>query len=65
MLLFKAGAVEEDSEIIGMNKDERKSDVNEESDRDEELDDNEFEVDRILNVAVIDGQIKYKVIVKL
>uniref|UniRef100_A0A0R3S0J4 Chromo domain-containing protein n=1 Tax=Elaeophora elaphi TaxID=1147741 RepID=A0A0R3S0J4_9BILA len=56
----KVDYVEE--EINETNADERKSeDIGEDSNEDEELDEDEFEVDHILNVAAIDGEIKYQV----
>uniref|UniRef100_A0A2K6VVQ9 Chromo domain-containing protein n=1 Tax=Onchocerca volvulus TaxID=6282 RepID=A0A2K6VVQ9_ONCVO len=45
-----------------INKNETKNeDICEDGDEDEELDDDEFEVDHILNVAVMDGEVKYQV----
>lgn len=61
-LLFKVIAVERDLEEMNeMNVNERKDEDIEESDGDEELDDDEFEVDHILNVAAVDGEVKYLV----
>ncbi|VDO50937.1 unnamed protein product [Onchocerca flexuosa] len=56
-------SIEEHSKMNEINKNETKNeDICEDGDEDEELDDDEFEVDRILNVAVMDGEVKYQVI---
>uniref|UniRef100_A0AAF5PLT6 Chromo domain-containing protein n=1 Tax=Wuchereria bancrofti TaxID=6293 RepID=A0AAF5PLT6_WUCBA len=54
-------AVEEDVGINETDGNGRKNkDMEKDSDEDE-LDDDEFEVDRILNVAAIDGEVKYQI----
>ncbi|CAG9529472.1 unnamed protein product [Cercopithifilaria johnstoni] len=59
---IKVNAIEEDSEMNETNINERKNeDVGEDSDGDEELDEDEFEVDHILNVAAVDGEVKYQI----
>ncbi|KAL3990786.1 Chromo (CHRromatin Organization MOdifier) domain family protein [Acanthocheilonema viteae] len=59
---IKVDAIEEDLEMNKTSMNETKNeDIGEDSDGDEELDDDEFEVEHILNVAAMDGEVKYQV----
>lgn len=59
---MKVSTVKEDLETKETNINEVKNaDIGDDSEGNEELDDDEFEVDHILNVAAIDGEVRYQV----